>query len=76
MAKDLGRRAISMILSGPDGDGSLGAAQIKLHGGMTIAQLPATAKHPSLPVSAIKSGQPRFILTPQDIAGEITKLTA
>jgi chemotaxis response regulator CheB len=75
MAKDLGKRAISVILSGLDGDGSLGAAQIKLHGGITIAQLPATAKHPSMPESAIKSGQTRFILKPQDIAGEITKLT-
>jgi chemotaxis response regulator CheB len=77
MAEDhLGRRAISVILSGLDGDGSLGAAQIKLHGGITIAQLPATAQHPSMPESAIKSGQTRFILKPQDIAGEITKLTA
>jgi chemotaxis response regulator CheB len=75
MAEDLGSRAISVILSGLDGDGSLGAAQIKLHGGMTIAQLPATAQHPSMPESAIKSGQTRFILKPQDIAGEIGKLT-
>jgi len=75
MAKDLGRHAISVILSGLDGDGSLGAAEIKLHGGITIAQLPATAQHPSMPESAMKSGQTRFILTPQDIAGEITKLT-
>src|SRR5476651_2475376 len=76
MAEDLGSRAISVILSGLDGDGSLGATQIKLHGGITIAQLPATAQHPSMPESAIKSGQTRFILTPQDIAGEITKLTS
>ena len=76
MAEDLGKRAISVILSGLDGDGSLGAAQIKLHGGITIAQLPATAQHPSMPESAIKSGQTRFILKPQDIAGEITKLTS
>jgi chemotaxis response regulator CheB len=75
MAKDLGRRAISVILSGLDGDGSLGAAQVKLHDGITIAQLSATAQHPSMPESAIKSGQTRFILKPQDIAGEITKLT-
>ncbi|MCR8561583.1 chemotaxis protein CheB [Mucilaginibacter sp. BJC16-A38] len=75
MAEDLGRRAISVILSGLDGDGSLGAAQIKLRGGMTIAQLPATAQHPSMPESAIRSGQTRFILKPQDIAGAIGKLT-
>jgi chemotaxis response regulator CheB len=74
MAKDLGERAISVILSGLDGDGSLGATQIKLHGGITIAQLPATALHPSMPESAIETGQTRFILKPQDIAGEITKL--
>jgi chemotaxis response regulator CheB len=76
MAKDLGKRAISVILSGLDGDGALGAAQIKLQGGITIAQSPSTAQHPSMPESAIKSGQTHFILKPQDIAGEITKLTA
>jgi chemotaxis response regulator CheB len=76
MAEDLGRRAISVILSGLDGDGALGAAQIKRQGGVTIAQLSATAQHPSMPESAIKSGQTRFILKPQDIAGEIAKLTA
>ncbi len=75
MAEDLGRRAISVILSGLDGDGSLGAGQIKLNGGMTIAQLPATAQHPSMPESAIKSGQTHFILKPQDIAVEIGNLT-
>lgn len=76
MASDLGKRAISMILSGLDGDGSFGATQIKLHGGITIAQLPATTQHPSMPESAIETGQTRFILTSQDIAGEITKLTS
>lgn len=74
MANELGKRAISIILSGLDGDGSLGAAQINLHGGITIAQLPVSAQFPSMPLSAISSGQTHFILAPEKIAAMITSL--
>jgi len=75
MAEELGGRAISIILSGLDGDGSLGATQINLKGGITIAQLPASAKFPSMPESAISSGQTHFILSPVKIAAMVTELT-
>ena len=74
MAVDLGNRAISIILSGLDGDGSLGATQINLRGGITIAQLPASAQFPSMPESAISSGNTDFVLSPEDIASRLTKI--
>ncbi|MDP9078981.1 MAG: chemotaxis protein CheB [Bacteroidota bacterium] len=76
MATEIGHRAISIILSGLDGDGSLGAGQINLQGGITIAQLPISAKFPSMPESAISSGQTHFILTPDKIAEMVNELTA
>lgn len=74
MAFNLGTRAISVILSGLDGDGSLGAEQIKLKGGVTIAQLPASGQYSSMPESAIPTGQTHFILPPVKIAELLTEL--
>ena len=74
MAEELGERAVSIILSGLDGDGSLGSAQINLHGGITIAQSPDSAKYPSMPESAIASGQTHFILSPKKIASMVAEL--
>ena len=74
MALDLGNRAISVILSGLDGDGSLGATQINQRGGITIAQLPSSAKFPSMPESAISSGQTHFVLSPKEIARILTEI--
>jgi chemotaxis response regulator CheB len=74
MAFNLGSRAVSVILSGLDGDGSLGAEQVNLKGGITIAQLPATAQYPSMPESAISTGQTHFILSPVKIAELLTEI--
>ena len=74
MAKELGKRAISIILSGLDSDGALGTTQINLHGGITIAQLPVSAEFPSMPMSAISSGRAHFILGPEEIAATITSI--
>jgi len=45
-----------------------------LKGGITIAQLPATAKYPSMPESAISTGQTHFILSPVKIAQLLTEI--
>ena len=74
MAFDLGSGAVSIILSGLDGDGSLGAEQVNLKGGITIAQSPASAKYPSMPESAISTGQTHFILSPVKIAKLLTEI--
>ena len=74
MAFDLGSGAVSVILSGLDGDGSLGAEQVNLKGGITIAQSPASAKYPSMPESAISTGQTHFILSPVKIAELLTEI--
>ncbi|HEY1426060.1 MAG TPA: CheR family methyltransferase [Caulobacteraceae bacterium] len=58
LAKDLGERAAGVVLSGGDGDGTLGVKALKEHDGLTLAQ---TAngdgpQHPDMPDSAIASG--------------------
>ena len=66
---------IAVIVPGYDGDGSEALCEIRDVGGITIAQKPDTAGQPDMPVSAIATGCIEYILSPEDIAARITKLT-
>jgi len=57
MAEHLGERAVAVVLTGYDGDGSGGLANIKQNGGAVIVQDPATAKVPGMPNAALETGQ-------------------
>jgi len=69
-----GGKLIAVIVSGYDGDGAAALCGIREVGGITIAQRPSTAKQPDMPESAIASGCIDFILSPEDIAGEIVRI--
>jgi two-component system, chemotaxis family, CheB/CheR fusion protein len=56
LAEDRGERAVGIILSGAGQDGTVGLKVIKEHGGLTLAQSPETARHDSMPQSAISAG--------------------
>jgi two-component system, chemotaxis family, CheB/CheR fusion protein len=49
LAADRGNKAIAVVLSGTDGDGSQGLKAIKVAGGVTFAQCEATARFDSMP---------------------------
>jgi two-component system, chemotaxis family, protein-glutamate methylesterase/glutaminase len=68
-------KLIAIIVSGYDGDGAEALCGIKEVGGITIAQKPDTAAQPDMPESAIASGCIDFILSPEDIAKEIKRIT-
>lgn len=67
-------KLIAVIVSGYDGDGAAALCGIKEIGGITIAQKLSTAKQPDMPESAIASGCIDFILSPEEIAGEIVRI--
>ena len=67
-------RAIGIVLSGGDADGSLGAQSVKQHGGLTFAQEPDSARFPSMPSNAIDTGCIDFVLPPREIARELGRL--
>jgi two-component system, chemotaxis family, CheB/CheR fusion protein len=69
-----GSQAIGVILSGMGSDGTLGLQAIKGAGGIVFAQDPASAKNDAMPLSAIATGGVDFILTPSEIARELTRL--
>lgn len=73
LALDLGERAIAVVLSGSDGDGTLGAKAIKERGGLTLAQVAdgTAPKYPGMPDTAIASGMIDFAVPVQDMPAHI-----
>ncbi|SFO23144.1 two-component system, chemotaxis family, CheB/CheR fusion protein [Chitinophaga sp. YR627] len=71
LAKDQGRQAICIILSGTGTDGTKGAAAVKKAGGMVMVQDPETAKFDGMPRSVIGSENMDYVLAPEFMPGEI-----
>lgn len=65
---------IGIILSGNASDGTKGLVAIKNAGGVTFAQ-DESAQVDSMPLSAIASGAVDFVLSPEGIARELTRLS-
>ena len=65
---------VAVIVSGYDGDGAAALCGIKEVGGITIAQKLDTAAQPDMPESAIASGCVDFVLSPEDIARELSRI--
>lgn len=68
-------KLIAVIVSGYDGDGAAALCGIREVGGITIAQRPETAKQPDMPESAIASGCIDFVLSPEEIATEVVRIS-
>ena len=62
------RRAIAVVLTGGDGDGSFGVQIIKDKGGTVIAQDRPTSENFSMPETSIKTGDVDYILPLDRIA--------
>ncbi|HEY0822959.1 MAG TPA: CheR family methyltransferase, partial [Ramlibacter sp.] len=62
LADSHGAHAAAVVLSGLDGDGSIGVKRIKERGGLTVAQDPDQAQHASMPRSAIATGMVDWVL--------------
>ena len=67
-------KLIAVIVSGYDGDGAAALCGIKEVGGITIAQKLDTAIQPDMPESAIASGCIDYVLSPEKIAQQISKI--
>ena len=67
-------RLIGVILTGANGDGTIGIKRIKESGGLTIVQNPLTAEAAYMPASAIAAGKPDYVLPLEDIADLLIKI--
>ena len=75
VAAAMGPRAIGIILSGYDGDGTEGCKQIRAKGGTTFAQ-DRSAEVNGMPLSAQASGSIDFVLPPDKIVDELRRLVS
>lgn len=73
LAENQGEKSIGVILSGNATDGTLGLEAIKAAGGITFAQ-DASAKHDSMPRSAVAAGCVDFVLSPAGIGAELARI--
>ena len=75
LAEAMGVRAVGIILSGYDGDGTAGCKHIRANGGKTFAQdMSAEVNH--MPLSAQAAGCVDFVLPLDKIPAKLISLTA
>jgi two-component system, chemotaxis family, protein-glutamate methylesterase/glutaminase len=74
MASSLKTRAVVVVLTGHDGDGSGGVGAIQRGGGLVIAQEAATAEVPSMPKAAIATGDVDRIVPLRKIAATLISI--
>ena len=74
LADDQKGRAVGVVLSGGGTDGTLGLKAIKASCGITFAQDEKSARHDSMPRSAITDGWVDYVLPPAEIAGQLLRL--
>lgn len=73
LAKEKGKNAVGIILSGTGTDGTKGIEAIKKYGGLVIVQDPISADFDGMPSSAIATGLADLILSPEMIPEELVE---
>lgn len=68
------KNAIAVVLTGGDGDGSIGVRIIKEKGGTVLAQDQPTSQDFSMPATSIRTGEVDFVLPLNEIAPKLIAL--
>lgn len=74
LADEEGPHAVGIVLSGSGADGTKGLLAIKAAGGLTFAQEEKSATYSAMPGNAITAGCVDFILAPEKMARELTRI--
>ncbi len=74
VAEHAGAPSIAVVLSGTGVDGAAGAAEIHAHGGVVVAQDPASAAFAGMPAAAIATGAVDYVLGLPEIARLLERL--
>ena len=67
-------RAICVVLSGTDSDGSIGLKRVKERGGLTIVQEPDEAQYDEMPRNAIATGMVDWVLPVAQMPARLIKM--
>ena len=78
LAVDLGELAVGIVLSGGDGDGTLGVKAIKERGGLTFAQIADGfgPQYPSMPESAISTGFVDYAISAGEMGSKLAEFAS
>jgi chemotaxis response regulator CheB len=74
LAREMKDKAIGIVLSGANDDGSDGAKYISDYGGIVMTQDPTTATHPKMPLEVIRQDDPKLIAPVGQIAYSIRSI--
>ncbi|MGA2385937.1 MAG: PAS domain S-box protein [Candidatus Bathyarchaeia archaeon] len=74
LATERKTQAIGIVLSGTGTDGTEGLKAVKAEGGITFAQDPESAQYSGMPYSAISAETVDFVLFPEKIAKELSRI--
>ncbi len=72
LAHDAPGRAIGIVLSGTGSDGSIGVEALARAGAWVMAQDPDTCRFDGMPRNAIATGSVDHVLSPEELAAEVT----
>ncbi|HLN44649.1 MAG TPA: chemotaxis protein CheB, partial [Candidatus Sulfotelmatobacter sp.] len=75
LASERKTQAIGIVLSGTGNDGTEGLKTIRAEGGITCVQDPKTAQYSDMPQNAIDAENPDFILSVEQMAKELAKIS-
>lgn len=75
LAADSKAKAVGVILSGGDGDGSEGCKSIEAAGGHMFIQDPNTAVNKSMPINADRTGCDDFMGSPKELALKLSRFS-
>src|SRR5262249_61419046 len=64
----------AIILTGAGADGAVGVRAVKEAGGLILVQDPNEAEYPSMPRSAIATGNADFVLPVRELAARLVRL--
>jgi two-component system CheB/CheR fusion protein len=78
LAVEYGERAVGIILSGGDSDGTLGMKAIKERGGITMAQVADGygPRHPGMPDTAIAAGVADFAISVHHMGARLLEVSS
>jgi len=74
VAHCFGKRAIAVVMTGLGKDGAAGITVIKQHGGVTIAQDPASAEFTGMPMAAVQTQAVDLVLPLDQIPAMLLQL--
>ncbi|MEA2117533.1 CheR family methyltransferase [Halovibrio sp. HP20-50] len=72
LAKEVGHRALAIVLSGTGSDGTLGIQSVKSQAGMVMAEDPDAAEFGDMPANAIATNQVDYVLSPADMPATLS----